>query len=81
MFFLFSEHFADSLVGAEGHRSADNTIEIIFDLADFFSLPFRRKVLVNNADTAQTRHRDRHFALGNSIHCGTDKRDIQLDVA
>ena len=80
VFTLFGEHFTDGLIGVEGHRSADNAVEIIFDLADLFGLAFRRKVFVDHTDTAEARHSYSHFTFGNRIHCGTDKRDIQLDV-
>ena len=38
-------------------------------------------VLVYHADTTFAGNGDSHFALGHGVHCGSDKRDLQLDVA
>ena len=48
---------------------------------DFVGLTLDRHVLVNDAQTAFTRHRDRHAGLRHRIHAGTDDGDIQTNIA
>src|ERR1051325_1148238 len=44
---------------------------------DLGGLPVDRHVLVDDADAALARHRDRHFRFGDRVHRGGHDRDIQ----
>ncbi len=77
---FFIHHLFDGLVLAENHRSPDDAVQVVLDLADFVGLAFDRQILVNHADAAELRHGDGHRAFGHGIHRGADERDVQLDV-
>ena len=65
----------------ENHRIADDAVQIIFDLANLVGLLFDRKILMDHPDAAQPGHRNRHGTFGDGIHCGADKRDVELYIA
>ncbi len=48
---------------------------------DLGRLPIDRHVLVEHADAAGARHRDRHLRLGHGVHRRRDERHVQRDAA
>ena len=79
--FFHIEHLLNRLIRRKRNRGANETVQIIFDLAHFVRLRFRAEVLMDHADTAEFRHGDRHFAFSHGVHRRTDERDIQMNVA
>src|SRR5262249_13776207 len=52
---------------------------VALDLGDLRGLLLRREVLVDDADAAFLRDRDREARLGDGVHRRRDERDVELD--
>ena len=68
-------------VGPHGDRIDDHAGLALFDLIHFIGLACDDEVLVDDAETPLPRHADGGTGLGNGVHGGTDKRNIQRYVA
>ena len=67
--------------GAERDRVEDHPALGPLHAIDFGRLAVDRHVLVDHADAAGARHRDRHLALGHGVHRRRDERDVQRNAA
>ena len=75
------ERFEDPVGGGEGDRVDDHPALGPLDAIDFRRLLLDRQVLVDDADAALLRHRDRQPRLGDGVHRRAGDRDVQADVA
>ena len=71
---------AQRTVGAERDRIEDHPALAALDLVDFGGLALGRHVLVQDADAAGPRHRDRHVRLGDGVHGSGNERNVEGDV-
>ncbi|MPM93947.1 hypothetical protein SDC9_141089 [bioreactor metagenome] len=78
---LLPEHLGHRDIGGEHHRMLDHAVQIEFDLAHFFHLALDRQIFVDDAQTAEPGHRDRHRAFGHGVHGRRNQRHIELDIA
>ena len=62
-------------------RVAQHAGFVALDLRDFSRLRFRGQVLVDDADAAFLRDRDRQARFGDGVHCRRNKRQLQTNVA
>ena len=70
---------AHGVLRRKEERINDNAVLGALDHIDLIGLTLNGHVLVNDADAALTGDGDGHAILGDGIHSGTDKRDIQPD--
>ncbi len=75
------DDLAHRLVGRHGDRVAQHARLVALDARDLGRLLARRHVLVNDADAAFLRQRDREARFGDGVHRRRDERDVQSDVA
>jgi hypothetical protein len=74
-------HVADRGVRHHRDRIADHPGFELFHQPHFGGLAFDRHVLVDDADAAGLRHRDREARLGHGVHGRGQHRNVQADVA
>src|SRR2546430_14984606 len=72
---------AQRAVGAERDRVEDHARLAPLDPVHLGGLAVDRHVLVDHADAALARHRDRHLRLGDGVHGRGDERDMQGELA
>ena len=72
---------ANRRVGRHGDRVVNDAALELLDLLDLARLILRRHVLVDDADAAFLRERDREPRLGDGVHRGRDNGDIQAQGA
>ena len=72
---------ADRGGGRERDRIDDHARFRTLDLAHHLGLRVHPQLLVDDADAALARHRDRHVGLGDRVHRRRDQRDVERDVA
>ena len=75
------ERFVDAMLGRQRDRIHDHAALGSLDAVDFRRLLFDREVLVDDADAAMLRHRNREPGLGDRIHGRAGNRHVQVDVA
>jgi hypothetical protein len=75
------ERFVNAVFGRKRDRVHDHAALGALHAIDFGRLLFDRQILVNDADAAVLRHRDRKAGLGDRVHCGAGDRHVQLNVA
>ena len=75
---LFGTEEGDVVVGMEADRLRDKPVEVVLHLRHLRGLVVLLKILVDAADAAGERHRDRHRRLGDGIHRGGDERRLHL---
>ena len=75
------ERFEDPVGGGERDRIDDHAALRALDAIDFRRLLLDRQVLVDDAEAALLRHRDRQPRLGDGVHRRADQRHVQPDVA
>ena len=73
------ERIGQCLIRCNGDRIDDHARLEPFHTADLFGLLRNFQVLVDNADPACLRHRDRERRFSDRIHRGRNHRDAQLD--
>ena len=71
------EDFADGRLGADREWFADHACFEVFHLRNMRGLRGDRHVLVQDADTAELRHRDREARFGDGVHRRSNDRKIQ----
>ena len=71
---------AHRVVRRKVERIDDNAVFGALDHIDKVCLTLDRHILVNDADAALTRDRDRHFRLGDGIHRRCHNRGIEPDL-
>ena len=69
----------EKIVRSQRNRIDDDAVLRTLDLVDLFALLVDAHILVNDADAALTRNRNRHFRLRDRVHPRRHHRDIQLD--
>ncbi len=74
------ERLRDLLVGKAGDRVDDHAALRPFHLVDLGRLVSDAEVLVDDAEPAVLRDRDREPRLGDGVHRRRDHRDVQRDV-
>ena len=72
---------ADVVVRMEADWLGDEAVEIVLHLGHLRGLLVVLQVLVNHANAAGKRHRDRHRRLCNGVHCRREKRNVHLLTA
>jgi hypothetical protein len=72
--------FAHRVPWAQSDRVQDHPRFGSLHAIDFGRLTIDRHVLVQHADAAGPRHRDRHVRFGDGVHRGRHQRDLQLDA-
>ena len=75
------ERFEDPVGGGQRDRIDDHAALRPLDAIDFGGLFVDRQVLVDDAEAALLRHRDRQPRLGDGVHRRADQRHAQPDVA
>ena len=70
----------DPLLGAHGHRVDDHPGFAALHLVDLRRLEVDRQVLVDDAEAALLRERDRQPRLGHGVHGGGEDRDVEVDL-
>ena len=75
------QRVAHGAAAANGHGVVDHAVFGTLHNSHLPCLFLDAHILVYHADTAFAGNGDGHFALGHGVHCGSDKRDLQLDVA
>jgi len=72
--------FANRCLGRNCNRILHHATLELLDLADGCRLLLNGHVLVHDADTAFLSHGDGQFCLGNGIHGGRQKRNVEGDT-
>ena len=75
------ERFVDPVGRGERDRIDDHAALRPLHAIDFRRLLLDRQVLVDDAEAAVLRHRDRQPRLGDGVHRRADERHVQPDVA
>ena len=65
------------MIGREEKRVRNDAVFRTFDRINLVRLLFDAHILVDDADSAFTRNRNRHFGSGDRIHGRGQKRRIQ----
>src|SRR5262249_45518910 len=73
------QELAHGDVGRDRERIAQHARLVALHLGDLGGLLRRRKILVDDADPAFLRNRDREPRLGDGVHRRRDERDVELD--
>ena len=74
------DQFAYRGAESDGNGVTNHTGLVFLHQADVMGLLFDGHILMNNADTAFLRHRNRQTGFGDCIHCGRDQGDIEFDI-
>ena len=74
------ERFVDAIGWGERDRVDDHPALRPLDAIDFGRLFVNLKVLVNDAEAAELRHRDSEAGLGDRVHGSAQDRDVEPDV-
>ena len=74
------EDLVERLAGVERDRRVDEAVEVVLHLRDLVGLLLDGEVLVDDADAALHRHRDRHRGLRDGVHRGGEERDVDADA-
>src|SRR5688572_29708401 len=74
------DHLAHRHLGRDGHRVAQHARLEALHFRDFGGLRLRREVLVDDAEAAFLRHRDREGRLGHRVHGRGHEREVQLEL-
>jgi len=75
------QHFADGLVGGDGDRVMDHAALELLDPVHLARLGLDAHILVDDAEPAFLRDRDREARLGDRVHGGGQDRQIEADRA
>ena len=64
------DHVAHGLVGRDGDRFLDESVDVVLDAADLLELLLLRHVVVDQAKAAVERHAGGHARFGDGVHVG-----------
>jgi len=71
------DDIAHGLVGRDGDRFLDESVDVILDAADLLELLLLRHVVMDQAQAAVECHASGHARLGDGVHIGRDDREVQ----
>ena len=64
------DHVAHGLIGRDGDRLLDESVDVVLDAADLLELLLLRHVVVDQAKAAVERHAGGHARFGDGVHVG-----------
>lgn len=68
---------SNSGLGRKNNRVQDEAVLVSLNLSDHLGLILRGAVVVNDTQATQQSHVDGHVVLGDSVHRGREKGDLQ----